>query len=78
MKPIDWINQKQLAGLLRVTPKTASVWARRGWLLQYEHGVVGCGRRKYSRQLVEYRHAQAIVHAKNSTPGKTRADNAPA
>ncbi len=62
----DWINQAQLAALLGITPKTASVRASKGLLRQYEHGVEGCGRKKYSRQLVNYRHESAIETAKLS------------
>lgn len=60
----DWINQAELAAMLGITPKTASVRARKGLLRQYEHGVEGCGRKKYSRQLVIYRHETAIEAAK--------------
>lgn len=49
----DWLNQKELARLLGISTKTASVHARQGKLRVYEHGVPACGRRKYSRALVE-------------------------
>ena len=48
----DWINQRELAGLLGIAPETASRWARKGRLKIFEHGMVGAGKRKYSRQLV--------------------------
>lgn len=35
----DWINQAELAAILRITPKTASVRAQQGLFLQYEHGI---------------------------------------
>jgi hypothetical protein len=48
----DWINQRELAGLLGVAPETASRWASRGKLVLFEHGMLGAGKRKYSRRLV--------------------------
>lgn len=48
----DWINQRELAGLLDIAPETASRWARKGRLEIFEHGMVGAGKRKYSRKLV--------------------------
>ena len=48
----DWINQRELAGLLGVAPETASRWASRGKLAIFEHGMLGAGKRKYSRRLV--------------------------
>jgi len=48
----DWINQRELAGLLGVAPETASRWASRGKLALFEHGMLGAGKRKYSRRLV--------------------------
>ena len=50
----DWIDQRQLAALLDVSNKTASLRAARGELKQFEHGVPGCGRRKYSRALFNH------------------------
>ena len=49
----DWICQAELAEMLGVSERTASIWARAGKLQQYEHGCQPCGRRKYSRKLVE-------------------------
>ncbi len=49
----DWINQRELAELLGTSPKTASVRAGQGSLRMFEHGLPACGRRKYSRSLVE-------------------------
>ena len=49
----DWLNQRELAELLGISTKTASLHARRGKLRVYQHGVHGCGRKKYSRALVE-------------------------
>ena len=48
----DWINQKKLAELLGVVPETASRWAKEGKLRIFQHGMVGAGKRKYSRRLV--------------------------
>lgn len=48
----DWINQRGLARLLGVAPETASRWAQDGRLEIFEHGMVGAGKRKYSRKLV--------------------------
>ena len=53
LPPIDWICQRQLAELLAVSERTASIWAKAGRLRPYEHGFRNCGRRKYSRCLVE-------------------------
>lgn len=49
----DWLTQSELAELLGISERTASVWACAGKLRIYEHGVRGCGRRKYSRALVQ-------------------------
>lgn len=49
----DWLDQGALARVLGISPRTASIWARQGRLRLYEHGVLNCGRRRYSRQLVE-------------------------
>lgn len=49
----DWICQVQLAELLGVSEHTASNWARADKLKRFEHGMPNCGRRKYSRSLVE-------------------------
>jgi hypothetical protein len=51
--PSDWVTQTQLAQLLGVSRQTASQWARAGKLASYEHGCPNCGRRKYSRTLVD-------------------------
>ena len=37
----DWIPQKEVARLLGVSERTASVWARAGRLRRYEHGGAG-------------------------------------
>lgn len=50
----DWIDQGELAALLGISAKTASLRACRGELKQYEHCVPGCGRRKYSRALYDH------------------------
>ncbi len=39
--------------MLGVSPRTASLWASAGRLARYEHGFPNCGRRKYSKALVE-------------------------
>ncbi len=49
----DWICQRELADELCVSERTASIWASAGKLRQFEHGCRPCGRRKYSRKLVE-------------------------
>jgi predicted site-specific integrase-resolvase len=54
----DWITQSALAELLGISERTASLWAAAGRLREFEHGCRQCGRRKYSRQLVE----RAIDH----------------
>ena len=49
----DWLTQKELAKLLgEIAPETASRWAQDGRLKIFEHGMVGAGKRKYSRKLV--------------------------
>jgi len=48
-----WICQAELAAMLGVSPRTASLWASAGKLRGYEHGFPNCGRRKYSKALVE-------------------------
>lgn len=50
----DWIPQSELARMLGVSARTASLWAKADRLRRFEHGVPGCGgRRRYSRRLVE-------------------------
>ena len=49
----DWICQRDLAELLGVSERTASIWAKAGRLRRFEHGFEDCGRRKYSRTLIE-------------------------
>lgn len=49
----DWIYQRTLALTLGISQKTASVWAADGRLRKFEHGVPACGRRKYSKRLVQ-------------------------
>ncbi len=49
----DWITQRSLAAALGVSQRTASLWSGAGKLRRYEHGMPDCGRRKYSRALVE-------------------------
>jgi len=39
--------------MLGVSSRTASLWASAGKLRHYEHGFPNCGRRKYSKALVE-------------------------
>ena len=36
-----------------MSERTASLQAKAGQLRRYEHGIPTCGRRKYSRRLVE-------------------------
>ncbi|WP_165252731.1 hypothetical protein [Paludisphaera soli] len=49
----DAICQRQIAALFGVFERTASLQAKAGRLRRFEHGVPNCGRRKYSRRLVE-------------------------
>jgi hypothetical protein len=49
----DWICQQDLAELLYISSRTAANWAAAGELAQFEHGFPSCGRRRYSRLLVE-------------------------
>lgn len=49
----DWITQRELAQVLGVSERTASLWAKAGRLEPFEHGVATCGRRKYSKTLVQ-------------------------
>ena len=49
----DWITQRELAGILGVSEKTASVWAKAGRLEIFAHGLNVCGRRRYSRSLLK-------------------------
>ena len=61
---VDWIEQRELAEMVGVSPKTACCWAKEGRLAVFEHGFPHCGRRKYSRTLVrrsiQHRWQQAI------------------
>ena len=50
---VDWLTQQDLAHLLGISVRTACAWAAAGRLHRFEHGFDACGRRKYSRQLVE-------------------------
>jgi hypothetical protein len=49
----DWCYLKDVAKALGHSPHTASAKAKSGDFLHFEHGVPGCGRRKYSRALIE-------------------------
>ena len=49
----DWCCQKLVAKALGISPQRASAKARAGELRHFEHGVPGCGRRKYSQALVQ-------------------------
>ncbi|WZO96112.1 hypothetical protein EP7_003094 [Isosphaeraceae bacterium EP7] len=49
----DAICQREVAALFGVSERTASLQARAGRLRSYENGIPNCGRRKYSRLLVE-------------------------
>lgn len=49
----DWICQREVAHLLGISERTASVWASEGRLSRFCHRVPGVGRRQYSRELVE-------------------------
>ncbi|QDU76865.1 Helix-turn-helix domain protein [Bremerella volcania] len=49
----DWITQRELAELLGISERTASLWAKGGKLEPFKHGVKTCGRRKYSKSLVQ-------------------------
>jgi hypothetical protein len=49
----DWVTQREMAKMLGVSDRTASLWAAAGRLRRFEHGFPECGRKKYSRALVE-------------------------
>jgi hypothetical protein len=49
----DWICQRELARLLGISERTASIRAQQGKLDRYRHGVPGMGRKAYSRELVQ-------------------------
>jgi len=49
----DWISQRELAQILGVCERTASLWAKSGRLQPFEHGVAASGRKKYSKSLVQ-------------------------
>ncbi len=49
----DGICQKSLSEMFGYSERTASLLAKAGKLRRFEHGIPGCGRRKYSRRLVE-------------------------
>ncbi len=48
----DWIGRARVARILGVSERTAQTLERNGKLRCFEHGFP-CGRRKYSRTLVE-------------------------
>jgi hypothetical protein len=50
---MDWITQRRLVAMLGISEKTGSLYAQEGKFRRYEHSVPGCGRRKYSKLLVE-------------------------
>ena len=45
---LDGICQKSLCEILGVSERTGSLLARAGKLRRFEHGIPGCGHRKYS------------------------------
>jgi hypothetical protein len=49
----DWCCQKLVAKALGISQQAASAKARSGELRHFEHGNRGCGRRKYSKALIE-------------------------
>lgn len=49
----DWITVSEVARILGVSAKTARQRAHAGELDHFQHGVGGCGQRKFSRMLVE-------------------------
>lgn len=49
----DWMTQTELAELLGVSTRTISARSKAGNLQCYEHGVPGCGQRRFSRTLVD-------------------------
>ena len=73
----DWICQRQVAELISISERTASVRATAGHLRRFEHGFPACGRRKYSRALVlrelEQRWQQAIRQQEEMSQGPENA-----
>ena len=49
----DWICQRELANLFGVSQRTTSLRAAAGRLRRFQHGFPDCGRKKFSRTLVE-------------------------
>ena len=49
----DWISQRELADILGISQRTASLWAKAGKLERFVHTFPGCCRRKYSRNLLQ-------------------------
>ena len=49
----DWCFQRDLAEALGISAQVASTKARAGELRHFEHGVPACGKRKYSKALIE-------------------------
>ncbi len=66
----DWITQRELASLLGVCARTASLWAKAGRLQRFEHGVMAAGRKKYSKSLIqrELRHRWDEAVARQMSP----------
>jgi hypothetical protein len=48
----DWCFQKNVSEALGISEQTASAMAQAGELRHFEHGIRGCGRRKYSKALI--------------------------
>lgn len=72
-KAADWICQRELAAVFGISARTASIRAQAGLFRQFEHGVPGCGVRKYSRQLVERlikRRLEEAIERQDSLPGE--------
>ena len=60
----DWLTQKELCSLLRMSEHTGSKRAQAGSLRAFEHGVVAAGRRRYSRHLVQLVLASSLEAAR--------------
>lgn len=54
------ICQRTLCGILGFSERTGSLQAKAGKLSRFEHGIPGCGRRKYSLNPCRTRASNAL------------------